>query len=171
MSNAEFDQSAEVQRLQEVLEPLSGLFEQLQPLLLRERDALNTRKPEVLEMASEEIRATLEKIYKTDQLRQRLTTRLGAHLGLGADSLSLKNIDERLGGRTGLIHFRERLTKAIQSAESLNRDNQAIFTGVLTATESLLRILKEGTQGPISSYNRLGNRQSGSNFHFLSKQL
>jgi flagellar biosynthesis/type III secretory pathway chaperone len=171
MSNAEFNTTVEVRRLQEVLEPLIGLFEKLCPLLIKEREALTTRKPEVLEKASEDIRATLEEIYKTDQLRQRLTTRLGAHLGLGSDQLSLIHMDKALGGRSGLVKSRESLTQAIQKAEGMNRENQATFTGVLTATESLLRILKEGTQGPISSYNRLGNRQTGTDFHFLSKQL
>jgi flagellar biosynthesis/type III secretory pathway chaperone len=171
MSNAELDQAVEVEHLQKVLEPLIGLFARLHPLLLRERDALNSRKPDVLEDASEEIRATLEEIYKTDQLRQRLTARLGAHLGLIPSQYSLTHMDKALGGGSGLLPFRERLTKAIEEADVLNRENQAIFTGVLTATESLLRILKEGTQGPISSYNRLGNRQLGGDFHFLSKQL
>jgi flagellar biosynthesis/type III secretory pathway chaperone len=166
-----FDQEVEIQRLREVLEPLIGLFERLGPLLMKEREALNTRKPDVLEKASEAIRSTLEEIYKTDQLRQRLTTRLGTHFKLGADQLSLQHIDEALGGRSGFRTLRERLTTAIKSAEVLNKENQAVFTGVLTATESLLRILKEGTQGPISSYNRLGNRHSGGSFHFLSKQL
>lgn len=171
MSNAEFDLSAEVQQLQDVLDPLVRLFERLQTLLLSERDALKTRKPDVLEEASENIRATLEEIYKTDKLRQRLTTRFGAHLGLGPDKLSLTHIDAALGGNSGLLNAREQLTIAIQKADGLNRENQAIFTGVLSATESLLRVLKEGTQGPISSYNRRGDRQSGNNFHFLSKQL
>jgi flagellar biosynthesis/type III secretory pathway chaperone len=171
MSNVRFDQAAEVQRLQEVLVPLVELFERLHPLLIKERDALNTRKPAVLEDSSEQIRSVLEEIYKTDQLRQRLTSRLGMSLGLGPDKLSLKHMDDALGGGSGLIALRERLTDAILKAEGLNKENQAIFTGVLTATESLLRILKEGTQGPVSSYNRLGNRQTGSKFHFLSKQL
>ena len=171
MSNVEFDQNAEVKRLQQVLEPLIELFEILRPLLLEEREALSSRKPDVLEKASEKIRATLEEIYKTDKLRQRLTARLGAHLGLGAEQLNLKFMDEALGGGSGFIQYRERLTTAIHSAESLNQENQAVFTGVLTATESMLKILKESTQGPISSYNRLGNRQSAANFHFLSKQF
>ncbi|MBF0382464.1 MAG: flagellar export chaperone FlgN [Magnetococcales bacterium] len=171
MSEVEFDQSSEVQRLQQVLEPLIELFGKLRLLLLEEREALNSRKPEVLEVASENIRATLEEIYKTDKLRQRLTARLGTHLGLSADKQNLKNLDEALGGGSGFIKYRERLTTAIQSAEVLNKENQAVFTGVLTATESMLKILKESTQGPISSYNRLGNRQTAANFHFLSKQF
>ncbi|MBF0446701.1 MAG: flagellar protein FlgN [Magnetococcales bacterium] len=171
MSQEEMDLATEVRRLKEVIEPLIRLFEQLGPLLTQERSALRKRDPEVLEVASEKIRATLEEIYKTDQLRQRLTTRLGARVGLGPGKLSLKHLDEALGGRSGLIPIRERLTKAIGVAEGLNKENQAVFSGVLSATESMLRVLKEGTQGPVSSYNRRGNRQSGSDFHFLSRQL
>ncbi|MBF0454213.1 MAG: flagellar protein FlgN [Magnetococcales bacterium] len=171
MSKVEFDLPAEIRQLQDVLDPLIRLFERLHPLLLKEREALNARKPEVLEGASESVRATLEEIYKTDQLRQRLTARLGALLGLGPDQLSLKHLNEALGGDSGLPSYRERLTQAIQKAEVLNRENQAIFAGVLSATESMLRVLKEGNQGPVSSYNRRGDRQPGANFHFLSRQL
>lgn len=171
MSNGGLDLATEMQGLRDALNPMIKQFERLPSLLLRERDALKTRKPELLEKASEEVRATLEEIYKTDQLRQRLTARLGGHLGLRPNKLSLLDLDAALGGRSGLLPLREKLTAAIEKAETLNRENQAIFVGVLSATESLLRILKEGKQGPVSSYNRLGNRQSRGEFHFLSKQL
>ncbi len=171
MSRAQSDINTEVKHLKDVLEPLIELFVKLHPLMMRERDAMNSRKPDVLEQASQDIRSVLEEIYKTDQLRQRVTARLGSQMGLVPSKHSLKHMDEALGGGSGLLPLRERLTDVIKKAEELNRENQAIFTGVLTATESLLRILKEGTQGPISSYNRLGNRQTGGAFHFLSRQL
>jgi len=43
MSKAEFDLEAEVKHLKDVLNPLVGLFEQLHPLLLKEREALKAR--------------------------------------------------------------------------------------------------------------------------------
>ncbi len=161
----------ELDTLKAVLEPLIQHFEALAPLLEEERAALRAREVEKIGSLSQRIAQTLVDIHKIDQERQELTLVLGGRLGLSRENLDLSALDRALGGDSGLLQVRERLRDAIGKAEAGNRENQAVYAGVMTATESLLRALKEGAQGPPSSYNRLGSRQATSRIHFLSKQL
>ncbi|MBF0131295.1 MAG: flagellar protein FlgN [Magnetococcales bacterium] len=162
----------EVGKLIELATPMVALYRTLSHLLEQEREALNQRNPDRLEELATHIGHTLEEIHAHDQLRQKMTRQLGARLGLSGERLNLKSLDEALGGNTGLIALRGQLTEEIAKADRINRHNQAAFTGVLSATESILRALKESTQGPVASYNRKGNRHaSTSRFHLISKQL
>lgn len=161
----------DLRQLRQVLEPLTQLFDQLQALLLQEQGMLRKRDVEALEAISKQIAEHLSGIRNTDRLRQRVTTQLGKRLGIQLEGLNLNVLDEALGGATGLKDVRKRLLSSIQKAEEINRENQAIFKGVLAATESILHALKDGTQGPVSSYDRRGSRQVGSRFNLLSKQL
>ena len=161
----------DLSQLRQVLEPLTQLFDQLQVLLLQEQEMLRKRNAEALEALAKQIAERLAAIRNTDQLRQRLTTQLGKRLGMPSEGLNLEVLDKALGGDTGLLEVRKKLLASIQKAEGTNRENQAVFKGVLAATESILHALKDGTQGPVSSYNRHGSRKVGSRFNLLSKQL
>lgn len=161
----------DLRQLRQILEPLTQLFDQLQVLLFQEQEVLRQRDVEALEALSKKIAEHLANIRHIDQLRQRVTIQLGKRLGLRPDGLSLDLLDEALGGGTGLQEVRKQLKLSIQKAEETNRESQAVFKGVLAATESILHALKDGTQGPMSSYNRLGSRQVASRFNLLSKQL
>lgn len=161
----------DLRQLRQILEPLIQLFDQLKGLLLQEQEMLRKRDAEALESLSRRIAEHLVGIRNTDQLRQRLTAQLGKRLGMRADGLNLQLLDDALGGGTGLQEVRQRLKLSIHQAEEVNRENKAIFKGVLAATESILHALKDGTKGPVSSYNRLGSRQVGARFNLLSKQL
>lgn len=161
----------ELRQLRQILEPLIQMFGKLQTLLLQEQEMLRKRDVEGLESFSGQIAEHLTNIRKTDLLRQRLTIQLGKRLGMRPEGLNLDRLDEALGGGTGLQEARKQLKSSIQQAEATNLESQAVFKGVLAATESILHALKDGTKGPTSSYNRLGSRQVGSRFNLLSKQL
>ncbi|MBF0422196.1 MAG: flagellar protein FlgN [Magnetococcales bacterium] len=164
--------SADVESLVQVIDPLVDLYKGLSQLLEQERAALDDRNPELLEKLAGQIGRKLEEIHATDQMRQKMTRQVGARFGLAGDRLNLKSLDQSMGGNTGLLEVRERLKGAMEKAEAINRHNQAVFKGVLAATESILKAVKESTQGPVASYNRRGGRHaSGARFHFISKQL
>ncbi len=159
-------------KLLTVVMPLVELYRDLSRLLEQERVALEQRKPELMEHLAIQIGRILEEIQASDQLRQKITRQLGARFGLAGDRLNLMSLDQAMGGNTGLLPLREKLKSEIEKADQTNRHNQAVFKGVLAATESMLRAMKESTQGPVASYNRKGARHaSGSRFHFISKQL
>lgn len=163
---------ADIGKLIAVLAPLVDLYRGLSRILEQERQALEQRKPDLLESLATQIGQILEEIHASDQIRQRLTRQMGARLGLSGDRLDLQSLDQALGGNTGLLPVREQLKAEIEKADTTNRHNQAVFNGVLTATESMLRALKESAQGPVASYNRKGARHaSGAAFHLISKQL
>ncbi|HIJ83495.1 MAG: hypothetical protein HW380_3421 [Magnetococcales bacterium] len=162
----------EVDHLVAAVAPLIELYQKLSRLLDQERQSLEKRNPEQMESLAAEIGRVLEEIQVCDQLRQKITRQLGARLGLSGARLNLQSLDQSLGGGSGLLPLREQLKAEIDKAEKTNRHNQAVFKGVLTATDSMLRALKESTQGPAASYNRKGARNaSGAKFHFISKQL
>lgn len=161
----------DLRQLKAILEPLVQQFTQLQTLLLQEQEALRRRNIETLESLAEQIASQLTKIRGIDQLRQRVTIQLGKRLGLSLNGLSLAILDEALGGKSGLQEIRERLRQTIHQADATNRENQAIFTGVLAATDSILAALQGGASGATASYNRLGSRKTSSRFNLLSKQL
>lgn len=161
----------DLHQLQNILEPLVQQFTQLQSLLLQEQEALRKRNIEALESLSEQIANQLARIRAIDQLRQRVTVQLGKRLGLRPEGLSLAVLDEALGGKSGLQEMRERLRHSIHQADATNRENQAMFTGVLAATDSILAALQGGASGATASYNRLGSRKTSSRFNLLSKQL
>ncbi|MEO5331036.1 MAG: flagellar protein FlgN [Magnetococcus sp. YQC-5] len=171
MPSTQFDAVAETQRLKSLLEPLIGCFERLLHLLEQERQALKTRNTLQMEEMARQIEEVLFEIKQLDKARQVHSTRMGQALGLAENAMNLKDLDQAMGGETGLLEFRHRLRTRIDEADRSNRENQAIFKGVLVATEALLRALKEGTQGPAASYDRRGFRQSGPGYHFLSKQF
>lgn len=171
MPSSRFDAVADTQRLKSLLEPLIGSFERLIALLEKERQALKSRKPEELEGTSIVIDETLQEIKRLDAARQSLSMRMGHALGLAEDGMNLKELDQAMGGGTGLLEYRVRLQTVIADADRSNQENQAIFKGVLVATEALLRVLKEGPKGSAPSYDRRGFRQSGPGYHFLSKQF
>ncbi|MEO5362173.1 MAG: flagellar protein FlgN [Magnetococcus sp. DMHC-8] len=161
----------DLQQLRQILEPLVQQFTQLQSLLLQEQEVLRQRDIDTLESLSGQIGEQLARIRSIDQLRQRVTTQLGRRLGLKPDEWNLEALDKALGGNTGLQELRQRLRQSIHQADGVNRTNQAIFTGVLAATESVLSALQGGPSGATASYNRLGSRQTNARFHLLSKQL
>ncbi|MBF0162035.1 MAG: flagellar protein FlgN [Magnetococcales bacterium] len=161
----------DLDQLRQILEPLEQQFAQLQVALLREQELLRKRDVDGLEALSRQIAEQMNKIRAIDQLRQRVTSQLGRRLGLRPEGLSLEVLDRALGGNTGLQDLRKRLRYSIQKADATNRENQAIFTGVLAATESILSALQGGTASPTASYNRLGTRRTNSRFHLLSRQL
>ncbi|MBF0428437.1 MAG: flagellar protein FlgN [Magnetococcales bacterium] len=171
MSTTSFDAVAETQRLISLLEPLIGCFERLAILLEQERQALKKRHLPSLETSARQIEDVLNEIKHLDTSRQTLSMRMGKALGLSKEAMNLKELDEAMGGGTGLLEYRQRLRERIDQADRSNQENQAIFKGVLVATEAILRTLKESTQGPAASYNRRGFRQSGPGYHFLSKQF
>lgn len=161
----------DLHQLRAILEPLIQMFDQLQTLLIQEQEMLRKRDVGALEALSKRIAEQLAGIRHADQLRQRMTNQLGRRLGMQPVGLNLDMLDKALGGGSGLADIRKKLLLSIQKAEEINQKNQAVFKGVLAATESILHALKDGTQGPLSSYNRLGSRQVGSRFNLLSKQL
>ncbi|MBF0212306.1 MAG: flagellar protein FlgN [Magnetococcales bacterium] len=171
MASTTFDPVAETQRLAALLEPLIGLFERLIPLLERERIALKARNPEELEVATRQVEEVLFEIKRLDVSRQAQSQRMGQALGLAGDAMNLKELDKAMGGNTGLLNYRQKLRERIETADRSNRENQAIFKGVLVATETMLRALKGSTQGQSIAYDRRGFRQSGPGYHFLSKQF
>lgn len=161
----------DLRQLKQTLVPLAQLFDQLRELMLQEQEALKGRDVGALESLNEQIGMLLSRIQDADHLRQRLTVGLGKRLGMREEGLNLARLDEALGGGTGLLEMRKGLKLCIQNAEEANRENQAVFKGVLAATESILHALKSGAQGPTASYNRLGSRKVGSRFNLLNKQL
>lgn len=162
----------EVDKLVQVVDPLVVLYGGLAKLLEAERKALDDRHPELMESLAGQIGRVLEEIQAADQLRQKMTRQVGARFGLTGDLLNLKSLDQAMGGDTALLGLRERLKGAMDKADRINRHNQAVFKGVLTATESILKVVKESTQGPVASYNRKGGRHASAvSFHFISKQL
>lgn len=161
----------ELDQLRHILKTLVAQFDQLLPIMNQEEEAIKGRDPDRIEQLARDIAKHLKEIRDTDQLRQRLTIQLGKRLGLQPDGLNIEKLDLALAGKSGLMALRIQLKESIHRSEEANRKNQAVFKGVLAATESMLRALKEGTQGPSSSYNRRGYRRSGSRFHLLSKQL
>lgn len=161
----------DLQQLRQILEPLVQQFDGLQAFLHREQDAVRRRDTDALETLAGQIGEQLARIRALDQLRQRVTVQLGKRLGMVAEGLNLEVLDQALGGNTGLQDLRKRLRESIHKADALNRENQAIFTGVLAATESLLAALQGGASGATASYNRLGSRRTNSRFNLLSKQL
>ncbi|MBF0461301.1 MAG: flagellar export chaperone FlgN [Magnetococcales bacterium] len=161
----------DLRQLRQILEPMVEQFVQLQALLLQEQEMLRQRDAAALESLSAQIAEQLAKIRAIDQLRQRVTTQLGKRLGMRPEGLTLGLLDKALGGNSGLQDVRERLRQSIQQADALNRENKAIFSGVLAATESILFALQGGASGPTASYNRLGSRRAHSRFNLLSKQL
>ncbi|GAB0056863.1 hypothetical protein SIID45300_01178 [Candidatus Magnetaquicoccaceae bacterium FCR-1] len=171
MSSSSFDAVAETQRLTSLLDPMIGLFERLLPLLEQERLALKERNPEQLEIATRRVEEVLVEIKRLDLSRQGQALRMAQALGLKDDEVNLKELDKAMGGNTGLLSYRQRLRDSIERAERSNRENQAIFKGVLVATETMLRALKGSTQGQTTAYDRRGFRQNGPGYHFLSKQF
>lgn len=173
MTAAPFDAVAETQRLIALLEPMIGLFERLSPLLEQERIALKARNPEELELTARKIEEVLIEVKRLDRSRQAQSSRMGQALGIASEAMNLKELDKAMGGNTGLLPLRQKLKERIEIADRSNRENQAIFKGVMVATEAMLRALKGGMQGePASAYDRRGFRQSGGpGYHFLSKQF
>ncbi|NGZ06544.1 MAG: flagellar protein FlgN [Magnetococcales bacterium] len=171
MSASPFDAVAETQRLVTLLDPLIALFERLLPLLEQERLALKSRNPEELELATRKVEELLLEIKRLDQARQTQSYRMGMALGLTGETMNLQELDKALGGKSGLLEYRHKLRTIVEQADRSNRENQAIFKGVLVATETMLRALKGSTQGQATSYDRRGFRQSGPGYHFLSKQF
>ncbi|MBF0627913.1 MAG: flagellar protein FlgN [Magnetococcales bacterium] len=171
MTSSPFDAVAETQRLVTLLDPLIGLFERLTPLLEQERIALKARNPDELELATRKVEEVLLEIKRLDRSRQAQSQKMGQALGLAGDAMNLKELDKAMGGNTGLLAYRERLRQRIEQADRSNRENQAIFKGVMVATETMLRALKGGMQGQSTAYDRRGFRQSGPGYHFLSKQF
>ncbi len=161
----------DLRQLRQILEPLTQQFIQLQTLLLDEQELLRKRDLDALESLSGQIGEHLSKIRAIDQLRQRVTAQMAKRLGLKPEGLNLSVLDQAMGGDTGLQEMRQRLRQSIQQADKINRTNQAVFTGVLAATESILSALQGGTTSATASYNRLGSRQTKTRFHLLSKQL
>ncbi|MEO5340176.1 MAG: flagellar protein FlgN [Magnetococcus sp. MYC-9] len=161
----------DLNQLQQVLEPLVQQFTQLQGVLLQEQEMLRKRDTDGLESLSRQISEQLNRIRAIDQLRQRMTVQIGNRLGMRVEGLSLEVLDRAMGGNTGLQEMRLRLRQSIHTADAINRENQAIFTGVLAATESILSALQGGTSGASASYNRLGSRRTNSRFNLLSRQL
>ncbi|MBF0339568.1 MAG: flagellar protein FlgN [Magnetococcales bacterium] len=171
MSASTFDALAETQRLVALLDPMVGLFERLLPLLEQERMVLKARNPDELEVTARQVEEVLVEIRRLDQARQSQSQRMGQALGLSADALNLKELDKAMGGNTGLLGYRQKLRERVEEADRSNRENQAIFRGVLIATETMLRALKGSAQGQSPAYDRRGFRQSGPSYHFLSKQF
>ncbi len=171
MPSTPFDAVTDTQRLKNLLEPLILCFEQLMNLLEQERQALKQRNPEELERTAWQIGEVLGEIKRLDGSRQIQSMRMGKALGIEESAINLQALDQAMGGESGLLPYRQRLQKSIEEADRSNRENQAIFKGVLVATETLLRALKEGKQGSAPSYDRRGLRQSGPGHHFLSRQF
>lgn len=161
----------DLQQLRQILVPLTHMFDQLQALLAHEQEMLQQRNVEALEKLAVDIGDYLNKIRDADQMRQRMTIQLGKRLGMRAEGLNLDVLDDAMGGGTGLREMRKQLKSSIQKADETNQRTQAVFKGVLAATESILHALKTDSRGPTASYNRLGSRQGGSRFNLLSKQL
>ncbi|MEO5348028.1 MAG: flagellar protein FlgN [Magnetococcus sp. YQC-3] len=161
----------DLRQLRQILEPLVQQFDELHALLLQEQEVLRQRDTDALESLSGEISNKLARIRAVDQLRLRVTVQIGKRLGMAVEGLNLEVLDQLLGGNTGLQELRKQLRESIHRASATNRENQAIFTGVLAATESLLSALQGGVSGPTASYNRLGSRRTNSRFNLLSRQL
>ncbi|MBF0400647.1 MAG: flagellar protein FlgN [Magnetococcales bacterium] len=161
----------DLRQLRQILEPLVQQFTLLEGMLRREQEALRRRDVETLESLSSQIAEQLTRIRAIDQLRQRVTTQLGKRLGLPPTGMTLETLDKAMGGKTGLQEIRTQLRQSIHQADAVNRENQAVFTGVLAATDSILAALQGGVSGSSASYNRLGSRRTGSRFNLLSKQL
>ncbi|MBF0185301.1 MAG: flagellar protein FlgN [Magnetococcales bacterium] len=161
----------ELRQLRQILEPLVLQFAQLHELFLQEQEKLRQRDTDALDTLSVQIADKLARIRAIDQLRQRVTSQMGKRLGLKAEEVTLEAIDKAMGGTTGLQPLRQQLKENIQQADRINRENQAVLTGVLAATESILSALQGGPVGGASSYNRLGSRQTNPRFNLLSRQL
>ncbi len=161
----------ELRQLRQILEPMVQQFVQLQDLFRQEQEKLRQRDTDALDALAAQIAEKLARIRAIDQLRQRVTTQMGKRLGLKPDAVTLEAIDKAMGGNTGLQGLRNQLRENIQEADRINRENQAVLTGVLAATESILSALQGGPVGGASSYNRLGSRQNNPRFNLLSRQL
>ena len=162
---------AGIQQLKDILGPITQLFERLLVLLAAERKAVRARDPDLIEGLTRQVRGLLVEIQQADLIRQRLTLQLGKRLGIDDEKVNIEQLDQVLSGKSGLIEPRDRLRKIIKEVDISNRENRAIFKGVQAATEAMIQAMKEGTQGPSTSYDRQGYRKAGSRFNFLSKQL
>ncbi|MBF0158852.1 MAG: flagellar protein FlgN [Magnetococcales bacterium] len=161
-----------VVQLREVLAHLVRQFERLLQQLEQERQFIRARQVEGMNQSSVTITETLEQIRQIDRQRQELTAQMARQLKMKAGTITLETLDHELGRHTGLAEDRQRLLAVIAEADRSNRENQAIFKGVMIATEVVIRAM--GGQGqPDLSYNRLGSKKSGA-AHFnnlFSKQL
>ncbi|MBF0143176.1 MAG: flagellar export chaperone FlgN [Magnetococcales bacterium] len=160
-----------VVRLKELLESLVGQFDELMALFAGEREAFLARDPDRMEAMAALIGGKLEEIQNSDKRRQVLARDLGRVLKVPAEAVTLASIDQALGGGTGLLAIRERLQAGVARADRANQENQAVFQGVLAATESVLMALKTGARTGVPSYNRHGKRHATADFHLFSKQL
>ncbi|WP_130472142.1 flagellar protein FlgN [Candidatus Magnetaquicoccus inordinatus] len=161
----------ELRQLRQILEPMVQQFAQLQELFLLEQEKLRQRDTDALDALAVQIAEKLARIRAIDQLRHRVTTQMGKRLGLKPEEVTLESLDKAMGGTTGLQALRTQLREVVEQTERINRENQAVLTGVLAATESILSALQGGPVGGVSSYNRLGSRQNNPRFNLLSRQL
>lgn len=160
----------DLQSLTRHLEGMIRQFKELTNLLLQERDAIKKRKINELETVTRLIELAQEGVRSSDQQRQELTGRLCRSTGLAAEGATLADLDEKLGGKTGLTVLREQLKKVILQADKVNQENRAILQGVQQATEALLAIFRKSAQGG-DSYNRLGGKRAGSALNLYSRKL
>ncbi|MBF0369503.1 MAG: flagellar protein FlgN [Magnetococcales bacterium] len=171
MRKAAFDAEDLIRQLKGILSQMIQRFEGLIALSEREREAIRQREPEKVEAASAEIAGVLKEIGRINSERQRLTLGLADGLGLPKKELDLLKVDAATGGRYGLKELRTKLQDAISRADQANKENKAILNGVLMATESVIKALKDGTRDSSIAYDRLGQRQASSGYNLFSKQL
>ncbi|OSM02399.1 flagellar protein FlgN [Magnetofaba australis] len=157
--------------LKQIVETLIDRFEKLHELLLAEREALRNRDAEALESANASVRESLEEISRIDQRRQRLTIDMAHVLGLSGGVPSMGDLARKLGEKSGFMALREQLRTAIDAAQKANRENQAAFRGVQTATEAVMEVIRSGGTPQTSGYGRTGAKATAGAFHTFSKQL
>ncbi|MBF0620291.1 MAG: flagellar protein FlgN [Magnetococcales bacterium] len=156
--------------LQNSVAELTQGFASLTPILLKEREIIKKRRVDDIDAINGEIETQLAALQRLDQFRQLHTKELAKSLGLAGTKVTLSSLDEALDGKAGLKALREELVAAIEKADKVNQENQAIFKGVQVATETLLRAVT-GESSTGAGYNRQGKRQSSGSFHRFSKHL
>ncbi|MEO5368421.1 MAG: flagellar protein FlgN [Magnetococcus sp. WYHC-3] len=160
-----------VAELKKVLEPLCQRFEGLHALFQEERGMLTARRADDLEAMAQRIRAELEEVARLEKRRRQLVEVIAARLKLTSKQPTLLELDQALGGGSGLPEWRARLLDRVERAEKVNRDNLAAFKGVMSANEAVMGVLTGSRKE--SLYNRHGYRQQGisGGYSLFSRQL
>lgn len=161
--------SSDRQALMQLLEGLEARFTALMDLLARERQAIRQRQWEQVQELTHVITGAIDAIREDDHRCQEVVERLARGLGQEDGVITLAELDQAWGGKTGLQELRKRLRTAMERAERANRENRAALEGVKAATDAIMQLLQGGKRDV--AYDRHGQRQSYDKLSLFSKSL
>ena len=141
---------------------LHGMTE-LEPVLLRERDALSGKDPAQLTAVVEEKLAQLKALEPSVQARDRLLSAAGFETGIEGGNQLVKSL-----GDASLAADWERLTKLAANIATINDINAQLVHQGQRATRQALGMLT-GRPGNTDTYTDLRRKAGGHSSHTLGK--